>query len=758
MATVAVGVRERIAGAGKRIARVKRIDRGATWLITGGGIFIILSVLFIFWFIFTEAIPLFREAKAQKLGTFSIGSIGSIRPAQAATSDPPPAAVSVDEYQKYFYEVHPDAPHPKIVFVRLEDGAPHQEFPIPGLSGATSTVSARSLEGNYVAVGTSDGRVALLQVFFRPVFDGQTLQDQSIEVRDRGLVAVDPEGRPVRDVSYSESLDGARRLAALVGPQEIALVRFSDEGAPSIESLRTKEGDEVTHLRLGRTSELIAATVSGRIYQWEVSDAASRLLEATKVSDAPITAIEYGLGGNTIIVGDEGGALGAWFRARSNPDADMKLVRAHAFETQGAPIRAIGSSTRERSFVTGGADGSIVLRHLTSERTLLRFPGPGNENGAVDAALISPRADGILVLRRDRSVDRYSLSNPHPEFSWRAMWGEVWYESYPEPEYVWQSTGATDDFEPKLSMVPLVFGTIKATFYALVFAVPLAVLGALYTSQFMHPSIRARVKPTVEIMAALPSVVIGFIAGLWLASKVEAALVPVLLFAVLLPLFGTAGVLFWEHLPHSLRKRLRPGMEVFVILPLLLLGALAALWIGPLVEQMAFEGDFKGYLASSLNLVYDQRNSLVVGLAMGFAVVPIIFTISEDAFSSVPQHLAAASLALGASRWQTATRVVLPTASPGIFSAIMVGFGRAVGETMIVLMATGNTPLLDWSPFNGMRTLSANIAVEVPEAPYGGTLYRVLFLSAAVLFLMTFLVNTIAELVRQRLRDKYKAI
>jgi phosphate transport system permease protein len=176
------------------------------------------------------------------------------------------------------------------------------------------------------------------------------------------------------------------------------------------------------------------------------------------------------------------------------------------------------------------------------------------------------------------------------------------------------------------------------------------------------------------------------------------------------------------------------------------------------VEAGLFGGDVRAWLTRVLDVVYDQRNSIVVGLAMGFAVIPIIFTISEDAFSSVPQHLTAASLAVGASRWQTATRVVLPTASPGIFSAVMVGFGRAVGETMIVLMATGNTPLLDWSPFNGMRTLSANIAVEVPEAPYGGTLYRVLFLSACVLFLMTFLVNTVAELVRQRLRDKYKAI
>jgi phosphate transport system permease protein len=148
----------------------------------------------------------------------------------------------------------------------------------------------------------------------------------------------------------------------------------------------------------------------------------------------------------------------------------------------------------------------------------------------------------------------------------------------------------------------------------------------------------------------------------------------------------------------------------------------------------------------------------VVGFAMGFAVIPIIYTICEDAFSNVPQHLVSGSLALGATRWQTALRVVMPTASPGVFSAIMIGFGRAVGETMIVLMATGNTPVMDFSAFSGFRALSANIAVEIPEAPEGGTLYRILFLGALLLFVLTFLVNTAAELVRQRLRERYSKI
>jgi len=177
--------------------------------------------------------------------------------------------------------------------------------------------------------------------------------------------------------------------------------------------------------------------------------------------------------------------------------------------------------------------------------------------------------------------------------------------------------------------------------------------------------------------------------------------------------------------------------------------------LAPLLETTLFGGDLKQWLYSVLGVRYDQRNSIVIAIALGFAVIPIIFTIAEDALSNVPRNLSAASLALGASRWQTAWRVVLPSALPGVFSAIMIGFGRAVGETMIVLMATGNTPITSWSLFNGLRSLAANIAVEIPEAPLGGTLYRTLFLSAVLLFVLTFIINTAAELLRQRFRKKY---
>jgi phosphate transport system permease protein len=208
--------------------------------------------------------------------------------------------------------------------------------------------------------------------------------------------------------------------------------------------------------------------------------------------------------------------------------------------------------------------------------------------------------------------------------------------------------------------------------------------------------------------------------------------------------------------PLHIRARFRIGTEAFLLVPVVLAGIWIALGLGGLVENLLMQGNYRGWVLSALGLTYDQRNSLVVGVAMGFAVIPIIFTIAEDSLANVPGHLRAGSLALGATRWQTALRIVLPTGSPGIFSAIMIGLGRAVGETMIVLMATGNTPIMDWNMFSGFRAMSANIAVELPEAPDGGTLYRVLFLSALLLFGMTFVLNTVAELVRLKLRRKYR--
>ena len=223
----------------------------------------------------------------------------------------------------------------------------------------------------------------------------------------------------------------------------------------------------------------------------------------------------------------------------------------------------------------------------------------------------------------------------------------------------------------------------------------------------------------IELMEALPTVILGFLAGLWLAPLIENNLPGI--FALLL--FVPVGILLfaflWDSLPGKIRHAIPEGWQAALLIPVVLFSGAVAFSMNGVLEATFFAGDMRTWLTSELGIPYDQRNALVVGLAMGFAVIPTIFSIAEDAIFSVPKHLSYGSLALGATPWQTLIRVVLLTASPGIFSAVMIGMGRAVGETMIVLMATGNTPIMDANIFEGMRTLAANIAVEMPESEGG---------------------------------------
>jgi phosphate transport system permease protein len=431
------------------------------------------------------------------------------------------------------------------------------------------------------------------------------------------------------------------------------------------------------------------------------------------------------------------------------------------------------------------------------------------------------------------------VDNPHADGSLAALFRPVHYEGRAEATHFWQSSAGSDAAELKFGLVPLIFGTIKATLYAMVFAVPLAILAAIYSSEFMQPRVRSIVKPVVELMAGLPSVVLGFIAALVLAPFVENVIPAVLLIFIAVPVGVMVFGFVWQLLPPRLAQGVPTWLPFTLMLGAVLLMVTVAFLLGPVMERLLFYGDFRAwvdsrvgtgrlgatpgwillltplaavalvmgfnfglrhriplfdgrrrsriqlavadlvrFLATGLMAIalaalmgaalsavgldlrggifdtYVQRNALNVGIIMGFAIIPIIYTVSEDALSSVPNTLRSAAYGAGATPWQTAVRVVLPVAASGIFSACMIGFGRAAGETMIVLMAAGNTPVLEWNIFSGLRTLSANIAVELPEAAVGSTHYRVLYLSALVLFAITFLVNTTAEVVRIRFRRR----
>ena len=733
-------------------SRRRFLDLGARVVVQSGGVLVILSILAIFVFLVREVAPLFVASTAKQIGANPTG-----KPARTL---PQASVVGVDEHLVVTYSFTTDG----IAFIDLLTGQPltivGQDALGPGLITAVSRSHGRSDD---VAAGTADGQVIPIVVEFATDYaSGDRIIVPSVHAAP-GFQA-DPTKQKILRLAYQRTDAGiAASLYTDAGrlwyTAARSISRPDGSNSTRVESvdLTGHVPGPVTALVLDSRGETLSAgTADGYLYHFDVREIPRPvLLGGTSVAPrgTALTALAYLIGDRSLVVGTASGDVSIWMPVRLAQDSNTtRWQTIHHFAPHPAAVTAISPSQRDKGFLTGDANGNVFVHYATSEQTLLRLPGHGVP---VQSLLFAPKANGAVVLNQQGELETYAINNPHPEITFASLFLPVWYEGYSRPEHVWQSSSGTDDFEPKFGLTPLIFGTLKGTLYALLLAVPLAVLAAIYTSMFMHPDLRARIKPVIEIMAALPTVVLGFLAGLWMAPLLERIFPAVVGMVFVVPLAVMSASLAWQVVPRVVRNRMRPGAEFLLLIPVIA-GAIAlCVSQNQGLEALLFGGHYKEWLASHLELRYDQRNALVVGLAMGFAIIPIIFSISEEALSNVPKNLIAGSLALGATRWQTLARLVFISASPGIFSAVMIGFGRAVGETMIVLMATGNTPIIDWSLFNGFRTLSANIAVEIPEAPYGGTLYRTLFLAALLLFVITFVLNTGAEIIRQRLRKKY---
>jgi phosphate transport system permease protein len=743
-------------------------DRVARWVVTIGGLGIIASILAILVFITVEVVPLARPARVRVLDERRLGTF--------------PAAVVVgDEHRSHVVTLGSDGIARAI---RVEDGVVVGETPIapPPAATAPGTAEGSATEApetgppgelpalaffdqpsnsTLLAAASDEGWAVLVPVDFEVSFGEDDVRTTEPVVGEPLWIRISEEPRPVRAFAARTTDEGGASVAVQFESGEVEFISrevetnmFSGEETETLARDARPIEQRLTRLEIDRGQRnLYGASDGGELLWWTVGDGELEDAKIASGSPAEITALEVLLGDKSVIVGHADGTLSQWSQVRRD-GGDFEMVRIREFPRHQAPIRIIRTSPRGKSFLVSDGADRMTLYNATSERTLW---SAGSPLAGTQGAVFSPKADGAFLIA-DGRLAALDIDNPHPEISLQTLFGKVWYEGADEPDYVWQSTGATDGFESKMSLVPLLVGTLKGTLYSLLLAVPLGVFGAMYASQFMHPRLLRYVKPVVEVMAALPSVVLGFLAGLWLAPRLERYFPALIMLLLALPLFMLLAGFLWTSVPPRIRSRAPVGSQLVFFCTVLALGCWLCLALSHPVEVAVFGGSFQGWLNDTFSLPYDQRNAVVIGLAMGFAVIPIIFAISEDAFSNVPKNLIAGSLALGANRWETVTRVVLPSASPGIFSAIMVGFGRAVGETMIVLMATGNTPIMDWNPFNGFRTLSANIAVEIPEAPQYGTLYRVLFLAALLLFIVTFVVNTAAELIRIRLRKKYQEL
>jgi phosphate transport system permease protein len=856
---------------------VRAGDAIARILITLGGIGTIAAVLLVGVFLFVVAAPLFRPAQTRPAGG------GPLEPEA-------PLAIGCDESGDLAWLISGGTAGGNVQVLGIAAAKPLLERSAAAAGLEQCTVVRGRGSDLLAAAGFADGtfrtgRLGLESAYLAaadlppevppPATGEAVLQGDTIVVRsfsgqfarvslvtDLGTPGGEPLPEPIIDIDVTP-LAGGPLVAALDAAGNVRVESSTSRrnmltGKTTVVAaggtIQPEDGFRSQFVRvseLGDQLYLIAADGAARRYL--IRDVRNpRLMESFAVP-GPVTAVDRLFGGTALAAACEDGRILILFAARPPatepgeaqlPEDGLRMVVARELPRAAQPITALASSTRTRLFAAADAGGGVRLLHSTSGREVATpqeiADGPnqatvlaaGRMPGAATKLCIPPRENRLVAAGGGR-LAAWSVDAGYPEVSFRTLLLPVWYENYPAAAHAWETTGH-EAFESKFGLVPLIFGTVKATVYSMLFATPIALLAAIYASQFMHPAWKARIKPAIEMMASLPSVVLGFIAGLIFAPLIERNLMPVLTGLFVVPLVLLAGAHLWLLLPAGYRTRWARFRFPIVALVALPAGVVAARLLAPVVEYSLFQGDvrswldgrdgsgFGGWVLAALPLAaiatvwlvgrivnpwlrragagwsqqragavsflvfaggvaialilavaaaafcdairldprgglfgtYVQRNAMVVAVGMSFAIIPLVFTVADDALSSVPDHLRSASLGAGATPWQTAVRVIVPAAASGLFSAVMIGLGRAVGETMIVLMAAGNTPLVSWNLFNGFQTLSAAIATELPEAARGSSHYRVLFLAALALFAMTFVVNTVAEIVRQRFRRR----
>ena len=495
----------------RRRARALK-DKAATGGITVGGITVIIAIVLIFFYLLSEVIPLFQGASMERQASYSV-------PAKEAGKS---VFVTMEEQAEIGLRVTDQG---QAVFFNTKDGSVADQFALAIPEGVQVTsFTTATKASNVLALGLSDGTALLFRHKYRITYPNDQRHIAPLIEYPYGEepLVIDASGAPLTKLMLRDDED-TMLVSAIDDNGKLKAVRFQKEEDFITEEI-TLEAETLDFPVTGKTISQAGVTIDQRwlfaidesnaLVVFRLGDEVELHSQLDLIPGSVVTEMKFLLGGISLLLGDDQGRLSQWFLVRDE-QLGWKLSFIRDFDALSGAIEHIEPEHRRKGFVAVDSQGQMSIYNTTARRTVY---SQSLADDSVAMVGISPRANALLVEDAQGQLHFWHIDNEHPEISWSSLWQKVWYESYPEPDYIWQSSASTNDFEPKMSLMPLTFGTLKAAFYAMLLAAPLAICGAIYTAHFMAPAMRRKVKPLIELMEALPTVILGFLAGLMVSA------------------------------------------------------------------------------------------------------------------------------------------------------------------------------------------------------------------------------------------------
>ena len=573
-----------------------------------GGLGVIFAIAVIFLYLLYVVYPLFISATAQAVNQYSVPD----------SSKGKTLFLGIEEQNEVGVRYTDNG---EVIFFSVQTGKTilNQSIKIPEGAKIVSFSQGSPVSEGAVVYGLSNGKAVIVKHQYKITYpDNVRLITPSIDY---------PMGE--EPIVVNESGAALDKIAVIIGEKTSAIVAKTADKIhlSSFEKEKSLFADEAKLTRTDTVLDYSALDVAdilidkegrnlyllnknGQLGLFDIADKSSpTLIYEQNVIEAgqAVTSSAFLNGDLSLLIGDSNGLVSQWSKVRDKLN-HFAMQKIRVFKVSDKAVLAINPEQRRKGFMTVDASGDVGVYHTTSEREMIK---ERVVDSAPVAAAISPRANALLVEAENGKISFWTLDNKHPEVSIRSLWQEVWYESYPKPDYVWQSSSANSDFEPKYSLTPLVFGTLKAAFYAMLVAMPLALMGAIYTAYFMTSKIRQYVKPSIELMGALPTVILGFLAGLWLAPIIEEYLAGLFALIIIVPLCVIAFAFAWQFLPKSTLQKIPEGWESAILIPVIILSAWFAFTVSVPLEAFLFNGTLRDWFKTELGIGYDQRNDPV---------------------------------------------------------------------------------------------------------------------------------------------------